>query len=150
MNLFISGYPYIRENYFRTFDFYSEKKELLFFLPKEWRLKRGGIVYTVPRDDGVIAGRAFFYHSHYPVIGGLLKGWMPAFPLVLWKNRSKIKIVFSPLEPILLTTFYQAFFSKIFSKKHYFFTWENIPYENKFSGFNLWIKKILIKLNILF
>ena len=31
-----------------------------------------------------------------------------------------------------------------------FFSWENIPYENKFSGFNLWIKKILIKLNILF
>ncbi|MEK7064747.1 MAG: glycosyltransferase family 4 protein, partial [Patescibacteria group bacterium] len=52
-------------------------------------------------------------------------------------------------EPILLTTLYQAFWSKFFGLKHVIFTWENISYDNKFKGPNLLFKKIIIKLNLL-
>ena len=151
MNILISGYAYIKENYFNTFKFYPEPEALNFLLPKIWKAKDGKIVFHPPKGPNVFLSGAYFYHSHYPLVGGILKGWLPAFPSVLWrlKRKKKIGIVFSPSEPILLTTLYQAFWSKFFGLKHLIFTWENIPYESKFRGFNLLFKKIIIKLNLL-
>lgn len=150
MNILIAGYAYVKENYFNTFKFYSEPEAINFLLPKMWKAKDGKIVFHPPKGPNVFLANAYFYHSNYPLIGGLLKGWLPSFPFVLWrlKRDKKIVIVFSPSEPILITTLYQAFWSKFFGLKHVFFTWENIPYENKFKGLNLLFKKIIIKLNL--
>ncbi len=149
MNILISGYAYIRENYFKTFRFYPEPNSVFFLLPKIWKAKDGRIIFYPPKEPNVFVSKAYFYHSRYSLIGGLLKGWMPAFPLALFKIRKKIDIVYSPSEPILLTTLYQGFWAKLLHKKHIIFTWENIRYENKFRGFNLLFKKIIIKLNLL-
>ncbi len=152
MNLLIAGYAYIKENYFNTFKFYPETGAVNFLLPKTWKAKDGKVVFDPPKGSNVFLTKTCFYHSHYPLIGGLLKGWMPALPFVLLRHKRKIKLslVFSPSEPVLLTTLYQAFWSKLFGLKHVFFTWENVPYEDKFKGLNLFFKKIIIKLNLLF
>lgn len=149
MVILIAGYSYIKENYLKTFDYYPEKDKIFFLLPKIWKSKGGKLKFHPLHKDNIYTANAYFFHSNYPIIGGLLKGWMPSFPLVLFKIRKKINIVYSPSEPILLTTLYQSFWSKFFGLKHIIFTWENVPYENKFRGFNLLFKKIIIKLNLL-
>ncbi len=146
----IAGYAYIKENYFNTFKFYPETGAINFLLPKTWKAKNGKIVFYPPKGPNVFLAKAYFYHSQHLVIGGLLKGWIPAFPFILFKLRRKIDMVYSPSEPILLTTLYQGLWSRVFGKKHIIFTWENIPYEDKFKGFNLAIKKIILKLNLAF
>ena len=150
-NVLIAGYAYIKENYFNTFRFYPETEAINFLLPKIWKAKGDKVIFYPPKGQNVFLTKAFFYHSNYPIIGGLLKGWLPAFPLFLLrlKKKKKITLVFSPSEPILVTTLYQAFWSKLFGLRHIIFTWENIPYENKFRGLNLLLKKIIIKLNLL-
>ena len=45
MNILISGYAYIKENYFNTFKFYPEPEALSFLLPKIWKAKDGKIVF---------------------------------------------------------------------------------------------------------
>ncbi len=150
MNILIVGYAYIRENYFNTFKFYPEPKGINFLLPKIWKAKGGKVVFRPPLGPNISLANAYFYHSNYPLVGGFLKGWMPAFPVILWqlKRRKNINLVYSPSEPILITTLYQAFWSKFFGLKHIIFTWENIPYENKFKGLNLLLKKIIIRFNL--
>lgn len=152
MSVLITGYPYIRENYFNTLRVYPEKDKLFFLLPREWKIKGGKVAYQPPKDANVSTARAYFYHSNYPIIGGLLKGWMPGFLPFIFKEKKKknIKVVITLTEPILLTTLYQAIISKIFGLKHFLFTWENIHYRNKFRGFNLLIKEAIIRLNLLF
>lgn len=152
MKILITGYAYIKENYFNTFKFYPEPESINFLLPKIWKAKDGKVIFYPPKGQNIFLSKAYFYYSHYPLVGGLLKGWLPAFPFILWrlKTNKKIRIVFSPSEPILLTTLYQAFWSKLFGLKHVIFTWENIPYEDKFRGLNLLFKNVIIKLNILF
>lgn len=149
MSVLIAGYPYIKENYFKTFDYYKDK--VYFILPKIWKAKGGKIkFYPPPNRKNIFPTNAYFFHSHYPIIGGLLKGWMPFFPLILFHNREKIDIVYSPSEPVLLTTLYQGFWTKFFGKKHVIFTWENIDYEKKFRGFNLFLKNTILNLNLFF
>src|SRR3989344_265788 len=147
MNVLIAGYPYIKENYFKTFDYYPEGDKIFFLLPKIWKAKGGKLRFNPPRGDNIFTSGTYFFHSNYPIIGGLLKGWMPFFPLVLFKLRRKIDTVYSPSEPVLLTTLYQGIWTKLFGKKHAIFTWENIRYEDKFSGVNLMIKKFILNLN---
>ncbi len=117
-------------------------------MPGKWPIKNGKIIYTAPRDHRVITARALFPHSHFPIIGGLLKGWMPAFPLVLWRLRKQIDLVYSCGEPVLLTTLYQAIFTKLLGKKHICISWENIPYEEKLRGLSRWIHLAIIKANL--
>src|SRR3989344_371075 len=134
MSVLVAGYTYIHSSYFNTFRNYPG--DIFFLLPKIWKAKGGRVVYTPPVGDNVITATTVFSHSHYPIIGGLLKGWMPAFPLVLWrgKKRKKKGLVFSCGEPTLLSTLYNAFWSKMFGLKHIPFSWENIPYTIKFKG----------------
>lgn len=147
MSLLIAGYPYIKEAYFKTFDSYPGK--VYFLLPKIWKAKDGKLIFKPPLRPNVYMTKAFFYHSNYPIVGGAFKGWMPIFPIYLFRSRD-INVVFSSSEPILLTTLYQGFWTKLFGKKHVIFSWENISYENKFSGLNGILKKSLLKLNLLF
>ena len=150
MNILIAGYAYIKENYFNTFKFYPSPGSISFLLPKIWKAKDGKVVFHPPKGQNVFLSKAYFYHSRYSLVGGLLKGWLPAFPFVLWrlKKKKKIKLVFSPSEPILLTTLYQGFWSKCFGLKHIIFTWENISYKKKLRGFTGLIKKLILWLNI--
>lgn len=152
MNILIAGFPYIRKNYLETFEYYPQKDNINFLLPKSWKVKGGRVVYFPPDKTNVYKTSTFFHHSNYPFVGGVLKGWMPLFPLFLMrlKRSKKIDLVYSCSEPILLTTLYQGIWSKLFGLKHIIFTWENIPYDKKFKGPNLFIKRLLIKLNLLF
>jgi len=68
--------------------------------------------------------------------------------LPLFLSKGNYKLVYSSSEPILLTTLYNGFWAKLFKAKHIFFTWENIPYEKKFSGWNLIFKKIILRFNL--
>lgn len=150
MNILIAGYAYIKENYFNTFLSYPESGAVNFLFPTVWTAKGGKIVFRPPAGGNVFVSPTYFHHSQYPIIGGLLKGWMPTFPLVLWRLRKrKISLVFSSSEPTLLTTLYQAFWTKLFGLKHIVFTWENVPYESKFKGPNLLFKKMIIGFTLL-
>ena len=149
MSILIAGYPYIRESYFKTLRSYPEKDKLFFLLPKEWKIKDGKVVYHPPKDGNVSTVKAYFFHSHYPIIGGLLKGWMPGYFkfLLREKNKKNIEVVFTLTEPILLTTLYQAVIAKMLGLKHIFFTWENVSYD-KFKGLNGLIKRVILNLNL--
>ena len=85
------------------------------------------------------------------IIGGLLKGWMPAFPWLLWKLKREhnIKLVFEAHESTLLTTLYHGFFVKLFGMKHIVFSWENIPFSEKFCGMKGIIHELILRLNLL-
>lgn len=148
MDILVTGFPYIRERYFATWRHVLEPERFHFLLPRTWPIKNGKIVYTVPNDHRIIATRAFFSHSHFPIIGGLLKGWMPAFPLVLWRLRKRIDLVYSCSEPVLLTTLYQAIFTKLLGKKHICASWENIPYKEKLHGLSRWIHLAIVWTNL--
>ena len=149
MSLLIAGYPYIKENYFKTFDYYPDKDSVFFLLPKAWKAKGGKLVFKPPARNNIYTTNAFFYHSNYPILGGILKGWMPFFPLYLLKTR-ELKLVFSSSEPALLTVLYQGLWTKLFSKKHVVFSWENISYRDKLKGFRGLLQKLVLKLNLLF
>jgi len=151
-NILIAGYPYIRENYLNTFNFYPEKEKIFFLLPKVWKIKNGQVVYNAPKRANIFTANAYFYHSNYPLIGGLLKGWMPGFFTFLVRNKKpkNIDLIVTLTEPILLSTLYQSIISKLFGAKHLLFTWENISYDAKFSGLNFFLKNIIIKLNLFF
>jgi glycosyltransferase involved in cell wall biosynthesis len=144
--ILIAGFPYVRDRYFATFRDPSIRDEVVFLLPRRWTAKGGSVVFTPPRDERVTAARALFHHSHVPVIGGLLKGWMPAFPLVLWRMRHSVSLVYSCSEPTLLTTLYQAVWARVLGKRHICFTWENIPYARKLSPMSRMVHEGILRL----
>jgi glycosyltransferase involved in cell wall biosynthesis len=149
MKICIAGYGYVRESFFNVFRHFPDGQDLVFFLPQKWLAKGGKVTFYPPKEKGVFRGRAYFYHSHYPIIGGLFKGLMPGLPLFLFKHRDT-EVVYAPSEPILLTTLFNGFWVKLFGMKHIIFTWENMPYEDKFKGLNLLIRKFIIRLNMFF
>ncbi len=113
-------------------------------------MKKGKVIFRPPKEKNIFTTKTFFHHSLYPIIGGSLKGWMPAVPLFLLKNRRKFDLVYNCSEPVLLTTLYNSLWIKFFGLKNIIFSWENIPYEQKLKGINRLIKKSILKLNILF
>lgn len=147
MSLLVAGYPYIKETYLKTFDLYPEV--VYFLLPRNWKAKGGKLIFKVPVRPNIYTTRSLFYHSNYPIIGGLLKGWMPFFPLYLLKIKNLDK-VFSSSEPVLLTTLYQGFWAKLLRKKHIIFSWENIPHKHKFKGLRGLIQMLILRSNLLF
>ncbi len=149
MNILITGYAFVRKNYLDVFKYYRGNDSIYFLLPKTWKIKGGKVVYRPPVEENIFTTETFFHHSQYPLLGGLLKGWMPWLPFFLLRYRKKkFEILFSATEPSLLTALYQSIWAKIFGIKHVLFTWENIPYQNKFHGLNLLFKRTVIKLNM--
>ncbi len=140
-----AGYPFVDGSVLKTFDDYPGR--ISFLAPEVWPFKGGKYITRPPKRDNIHTTKAFFTHSNYPFIGGILKGWMPVFPVEVFEQRPDV--VFSVSEPNLLTTTYQALFSKLFGAKHVIFTWENIPFEKKFRGFKGAIQKFIIKINFL-
>ena len=152
MKILLSGYTYTRKNLIEVFDSYPEKENLFFILPKNWKEKGGKVLYEPMQRSGlnISHSRAFFFHSKYPLIGGLFKGWMPffIFRFIKLKLTKGIDILYTNGEVNLLSTLYNAIWAKIFGVKHIFNYWENIPYEQKDKGIKLFFKKIIIRTNI--
>ncbi len=152
MKILLSGYTYTRENLFEVFESYPEKENIYFILPSNWREKGGKVVYQSFKKPGfnIYRSPALFFHSNYPLIGGLFKGWMPFFVFrFAWlRFTKKIDILYTTGEPNLLGTLYNAVWAKIFGVKHMFNFWENIPYEEKDRGLKLFFKKIIVRWNI--
>ena len=145
--ILISGYTYVDESSLRTFDYYpNSESEVKFLVPDVWPMKKGLFVYKAPKQKNVQGAKAFFVHSNYPIIGGVLKAWMPIFPLVVAKQRPDI--VYSVSEPNLLTTLYYGVFAKLFGAKHIILVWENLPY-TKFKGLRGIIQRFIVRVNIL-
>ena len=145
--ILISGYTFANESYMKTFSYYPNAGKVHFLVPKLWPIKEGRYIFKPTPNKNVHTAKAFFYHSNYPLIGGILKGWMPVFPLIL--IRQWPDIVFSISELNLLTTLYEGIFAKLFRVKHIIFTWENVDYETKFKGLRGAIQKFIIRLNLL-
>lgn len=149
MSVLVTGFPYVRERYFATFRYWPQAGEVRFLLPRRWTAKGGAVVFHPPRDASVSVTTTLFHHSDTPLIGGLLKGWMPAFPLHLWGMRHEIDIVYACSEPILLSTLWFAMFSKAMGKKFVCFTWENIPYQHKFGRLSSVVHRCILAINLL-
>ncbi len=152
MQILLTGYTYTRKNLFEVFESYPEKENLYFILPNNWKEKKGKVVYPPMRKEGfnIYHSRAFFFHSHYPIIGGLFKGWMPFFIFrFIWlKMTTGVDVLYTNGESNLLSTLYNALWAKILGTKHMFNCWENIPYEQKDRGLKLKLKKLIIRANI--
>lgn len=152
MKVLIVGYTYTRTNLIEVFDSYPDKQNLFFILPNNWQAKNGTVKFKPFRRTGlnIYNSRAFFFHSNYPIIGGLFKGWMPFFIFrLLWLRIFKgVGIMFSTGEPNQLSTTYNALWAKLLGMKFAFNYWENISYEQKDSGIKLKIKKIIVKINV--
>lgn len=132
MKLLVTGYPYTRPNYRAALELLGS----YFILPNVWKIKKGKAEYRTQDSPNILTTAAPLHHSDYPIIGGLLKGWMPLFPLLLWRMRRDhhVQLVFEAHEPTLLTTLYHGIFTKLFGLKHVVFSWENIPFEQKLVG----------------
>lgn len=150
MKILVVGYAYIKRGYLDTFNYYPEKDKIFFLLPKIWKAKGGKLTFKPPARNNIYSTRALFYHSNYPVVGGLFKGLMPVFPLFLFKLYKKIDTVYSSSEPILLTTLYQGFWTKFFGKKHIIFSWENVSYDKKLKGLKGCVQKMILRSNLFF
>ena len=145
--VFITSYPYVYERYFRVFDYYPQKDSLFFVLPKKWEAKGGQIKVKTPirKDIEIVTAKALFFHSHYPLVKGLLKGWMPSALKIIKKNAQKGDILYTAIDPHLLTTYFNAKFAKKNGLHHIFFTWQNIPYKQRLSGLKLKMTEFIIK-----
>ena len=150
MNILVAGYSYIRDAHRNTFNFYPKTDNIFFLLPKQWRARGGSVVFNASSGNNIFTTNTFFYHSRYPLVRGLLKGWMPAFPLILWKLKrtQQVSLVYSCSEPTLLSTLYNGIWAKLLGVKHVPFTWENIPY--RFGGPKGLFRKLILWLNFLF
>ena len=150
MKIFINSYVYAYERFFRMFDFFEDKDSVIFILPKLWKSK-GGKIKDVPNyksEFKIIKTWTPFHHSHYPIIKGMLKGWMPATGWILRKYASRGDVLYSGGEPNLLGTYLYSRLAKRMGLKHAFLTFQNIPYEKRLSGLKLKITNWLIRQNI--
>ncbi len=150
MAIFIPSYTYIYERHLRVFDYFTNKEDLVFILPKIWKAKGGKLIVKPPQssDFSIIPAWAPFYHSRYPIIGGLLKAWMPNLGTILRKLSKPGDVLLSSAEPYLLTTYLYSRLCKKLGLKHVFLTWQNLPYPEIASGPKLKIKECLIRQNI--
>lgn len=151
MKIFITSYTYIYEHNYRIFDYFKNKSNLILILPSKWRSTKGNKVTVYPpRLDNieVISTPAPIYHSKYPIIRGQLKGWMPFLYFILRKRAKPGDIFFSSYEPNLLVTYFYSLIARKLKLKHIFFTWQNVPYRQRMSGFKLKLIEWLLSKNI--
>ncbi len=148
--IFITSYPYVYERYFRVWDYFSEKEKLVFILPENWTAKGGQLKILPPQRDDIkiITTKAYFSHSHYPLIRGLLKGWMPKTKSLISGLAKSGDILYTAIEPNLLTTYFNSCLAKKLGLKHAFFTWQNVPYNKRLKGLKLKFTEKIIKATI--
>ena len=150
MKIFITSYTYIYSHAYQVFDFFENKSDLVFVIPKKWKSTKGTkqTVYAQPRPGfKILTARTFFYHSRYPLIKGLLKGWMPGLRDILQREAKAGDVLFSSYEPNLLVTYLYARLARRLGLKHIFFTWQNVPYRQRLKGLKLKVTEWLLKEN---
>jgi glycosyltransferase involved in cell wall biosynthesis len=142
----VIGYPYTRPNYRAVF----ESTNIFFILPRIWKIKKGKAEYRTENSQHIMTTLAPFDHSDYPIIRGLLKGWMPAFPWLLWQLKRKhgVELVFEAHEPTLISTLYHGIVAKTLGLKHVVFSWENIPFKKKFYGIKGFFHWLILSANL--
>lgn len=143
----VTGYPYALERYRKVFEFLPYRKEqYLFILPRIWKTKT---VVRVPEHDNVILVRAWSY-GRSSLLGGPFKGLTPGIvvPLFrLWLSRSKL-VLYSCLEPNLLSTLYNGICARIFGIRHVLFTWQNVASRERSRGMKRTISDLIVRLNL--
>jgi len=151
-NILVVGYTYISDTSRNTFNFYPHPEQVFFLVPDFWKARGGKVIFYGLKEKNIFLTKTFFHHSHYPLIGGLLKGWMPAFPLILLKLKwsKNIKLVYSCSEPALLATLYNGFWTRVFGMKYVSYSWENLPYEKRHSGKKGLLRKFILQLSLFF
>lgn len=133
----------------RTFDFFPHKHELFFILPSKWR-GRGRVIVPGGANEGrfrYTTSWTPFYHSKYPIIRGMLKGWMPFAIFTLIKNAKIGDVLLSMAEPNLLTALLYGYTCKLLGLKHVCLTWQNIPYEKRLKGWKLKMTEWFLRKN---
>ena len=151
MKIFVTSYTYIYEHSYGVFDYFKNKEDVVFVLPKKWKSTKGTKTTVYPKERKgfkFITTSAPFYHSHYPIMRGHLKGWMPNLANILKKEAKPGDILYSSYEPNLLVTYLYSRLAKKLGLKHVFFTWQNVPYKERMSGPKLKIIEWFVNKNI--
>lgn len=145
--IFITSYPYVYERYFKVWDYFPEKEKLVFILPQRWEAKGGKIQAQAPQraDLKIIPVPAFFTHSHYPLFRGLWKGWMPKASGIIRAQAKSGDVLYTAIEPNLLTTYFNARLAKRLGLKHVFFTWQNVSYRKRLRGLKLKLTEAMLR-----
>lgn len=148
--VFITSFPYVYERYFKMFDHFKDKDKLFFILPNNWQAKRKGRYIPVPARDNIhiVTTRAYFWHSHYPLIGGLLKCLMPGIGRILKRNAHPGDILFTATEPNLLSVLYNAILARRYGLKHIIYTDQNVPYRQRLTGLKLRFVEWIVRTNL--
>ncbi|HVZ10828.1 MAG TPA: glycosyltransferase family 4 protein [Candidatus Paceibacterota bacterium] len=147
--IFITSYPYVHERLFNVFRYFKDRTRLMFILPNNWPAKDGRPV-EVPRDDiaRVIPVPSYFFHSRYPIVRGILKGWMPRVSSVVRFSGKPGDVLYTAIEPNLLPTLQNSRLARRYGLKHVFFTWQNVPYSDRLRGWKLRMTEYIIKRTI--
>ncbi|OGM99546.1 MAG: hypothetical protein A2817_01160 [Candidatus Yanofskybacteria bacterium RIFCSPHIGHO2_01_FULL_39_8b] len=148
--IFIVGYPYIGERHKRVFNFFKKKDDLVFILPEVWKMKNGKVVIRAELGGElkIVPAKTNFFHSHYPIIRGHLKGWMPAIKNILKKMAKSGDVLYTVSEPNLFGTYLNGKIADKLKLKHVIFTWQNVAYRERLSGLKLKATELLIRKNI--
>ncbi len=135
--IFVTSYPYVYERHIRVFDFFQKQDDLIFILPKTWKSKGGKLLdHPIQKPYGkLIATPAYFWHSHYPLVRGQLKGWMPATNSILRKYAKPGDVLLTSIEPNMLVTYLNSRIAHRLGMKHVFITWQN----RKFRKLTEWL-----------
>lgn len=149
--IFFASYTYIYEHNHRIFNYFKNKSNLVVIIPKKWKSTKGNrkTFYSAKINEvKTITTPTFFYHSKYPAVKGQLKGWMPLLWFILKKESKPGDVFFSAYEPNLLVTYIYGLIAKNLKLKHVFFTWQNVSYRERMSGFKLKLIEWLLEKNI--
>lgn len=146
----ITGHSYAFPYYFKVFEYLEEKDEFVFILPKLWLAKAGKVRVRLETKPGlcVYGLNAVSYGGRS--IRGLLKGWLPGIVYLLPYLRFKkgARILYSCSEPNLLTTLFNAIIARFLGMRFVFFTWQNVPPEQRMRGLKLKLSNTLVGLNL--
>lgn len=143
--IIITGYPYAFPYYFHVFEYAKDKSKLFFVLPEVWKSKKE---FHLEKKAGfTIRGARVLSYGRGSFLGGLFKGWMPALAFLIpyFKFTKSASVIYTCQEPNLLSTFYNAFWAKLFGLKHVIFTWQNIEPEKRLRGLKLLVSNWLVK-----
>lgn len=148
--IFITSYTYFGSRHINIFRHFKKKDDLVFILPEKWLEKDGRIIpLEISREEfKVISTPAYFYHSRYPIIRGMLKGWMPATGRILRSMAKPGDILYTAIEPNLLVTYFNARLARKLKMKHVFAVVQNISHRQRLSGLKLKITERIIRSNV--
>lgn len=146
--IIVTGYPYAFPHYFRVFDYVSVEERYFFILPRTWKSKT---TFKLRRERGFTKYlvNAWSY-GRQSFLGGPFKGLLPAlfFLVPYLRFRYGCKVIYSCLEPNLLSTLFNSLIARFWGVKNILFTWQNVKPEEYLSGFKLKFFLVITRLNL--